>query len=294
MKKSTKNIKPRILSNRECKILLFLWKWKVATTLTLRQELARETNFWNFYHTLRALMSDGYIEIRYGATSTSKKFALWHLTSHGFAYIKEELGELEDLNYASTSLFHDSYVVAFHYGNWIYRQPTNVDLFTEQEIKCVAKGHYPHWVPSTKVHRPDGYTRIKNGNRNTVIAIEVELSSKTIERYEAVSDFYDDRKAITHVLWLVSSSSMVETIQHAMMSRRSKRIEDHLFVLLEDFEKNSWNAKIVSGGKSKLSVSELYHQLGANIPTNCLPTASHSDPVTTFLKPVQSPRGLET
>ena len=294
MKKNTKKIRLRILNSRECKILLFLWRWKVATTLTLRQELAMHVNFWNFYHLLRALMLDGYIEIRYGATSTSKKFALWHLTHHGFEYIKEELGELADLNYASTSLFHDSYVVAFHYGNWIYKQPMNVDLFTEQELKCVDRSNYPFWVPNTKVHRPDGYTRIKSGNKNMIVAVEVELNAKTSERYEALSDFYDDRKTIDYVLWLVSSESMIEKIQHAMMSRRSKRIEDHLFVLLEDYEKNSWSAKIVSGGKSKLAVSEFYYQLGANIPTNYVPTSSQLDPVTTFLKTVRSPNGLDT
>ncbi len=283
-----------MLSSKECKILLFLWKWKVATTLTLRQVFAKDTNFWNFYHILRALRTDGYTEIRYGATSDDKKFALWHLTSAGFEYVREEIGELEDLNFASSSLFHDAYVVAFHYGNWIYKIPSNVDIFTEQQIKCVAKGHYPYWVPNTKVHRPDGYTRIKNGNKNSVVAIEVELSQKTIDRYEAVSDFYDDRKTISYVLWLVNSESMVDTIQHALTTRRSKRIEDHLFVLLEDFEKNSWNAKIVSGCKNKLSVAELYNQLGANLPTELAPNASHFDPVTIFLKPVQSPRGLDT
>lgn len=294
MKKKAKHLTTRILTDRECKIILFLWRWKVATTLTLREQLARDSNFWNFYHTLRKLLNDGYIEIRSGGMNVNRKYSLWHLTSHGYQYMREELGDLEDENYSSTSPLHDSYVLAFHYGNWILKQPSNVELFTEQELKCLAKSNYPHWVPNTKVHRPDGYTKVKDGTKNTVVAIEIELSPKAIERYEAVSDFYTDRKTIHYVLWLVKSKSLVETIQHAMMSRRSNKIEDHLFVLLEDFEKESWNAKIVTGGKIGISILEFYHQLGANTPTNNGPIASNFDPVTTFLKPIRSPVGLDT
>ncbi len=293
MKKSTKNIKPRMLTAKECSILIFLWRWKVATILTLKEEFASKASFWNFYHLLKDLQKDGYLEIRYGATSTNKKFALWHLSDFGFNYVKDELGELDDITFASTSLFHDSYVTAFHYGNWIYRKPENVDLFTEQELKCSVGNSYPYWVPNTKVHRPDGYTRIKVGTKNCIVAVEVELSLKTQERYQAVGDFYDDRKNISHILWLVSSKSMMDSIQNAMIERRSKRIHDHHFVLLNDFDKNFWEAKLIDN-KNQLTVSQFYDQFMDNNSTNNSVITRSINPVTLFLKPIQSPVGLHT
>lgn len=294
MKKSTKNIKPRILTDRECEVIGFLWKWKVATIITLREAIAPKTNFWNFYHSIRQLEKDGYIEVKKGGMIKDKKFSLWHLTAIGFDYQREFLSNLEDTNFASTSPFHDSYVTAFHFGYWLYNQPSNVELFTEQEMKCHFKSNYPDWMPASKVHRPDGYTKIKVNQRNKIYAIEVEYNLKDTPRYEAIGDFYADRKSIDFIVWLVKDDKMLDIIWNCISKRNGNRIADHQFILLEDFEKYGWDAKIQKGSKAGETIHQLYSEPLGNQYANRWGTASCFTIPEVFFKPIQSPRGLST
>ncbi len=296
MKKKQKNTSTNPLTKLECEIIEFLWRWKVATSLTLRTYILQDKSFWFFYRTLRDLAQREYIEMISGGLKVDEKYSVWHLTSKAFEYMcrEEAYGELEDKNFASTYPRHDMLVTAFHLGNWIYKMPSNIELFTEQELKCKMQSKYPHWVPATKVHRPDGYVKILSGNKNSIVAVEVEPSQKSIERYESVGDFYDHKQSIDYVLWLVSSESHLQHIISAFENRRNRRANIHHFVLLDDFKNNGWNAKIICGEKSGLSVLQFYVQYGVKTMCNNRSNSVHLDLNSIYLKNIKSPNGLNT
>lgn len=219
---------------------------------------------------------------------------LWQLTDKGFEYIREELGTLEDSSFRPVSAYHDKIVNAFHLGYWLFAKPKEIEVFTEQEIKSCYIDQYPNWVPSSKSHRPDGYTLIRNATGNKLFAIEVELSLKNLGRYQVICDFYDEKERIKHVLWLVRDRSMMDRIQKAFASRHIKRTDCHLFFGLDDFKKNSWDAKVMNGQETPQSLAECYRQYGCNMPSNMAAIRSEFNPIMTFLKPIKSPYGLST
>ncbi len=263
--------------------------------MTLRQLVlsqSRDKN-WNFYRKLRDLYAHGYIELKRGSDENFK-YQVWQLTKKGFEYIVESLHVvLKENGFASENVFHDYLVTAFHVGEWMFVQPPQVELFSEQELRRNWPSNYPNWVPEIQVHRPDGYTLLKDGKNKKLIAIEVEISAKNFEIYQEVASFYDDMENITSVLWLVRSKSLMEKIQKAVYSRRGKRPGIHNFVLLEDFKKQFWNAKIIEGSEKGYSIHEYYCNIHCNIDYQISAILGNSDAFLTFLKPVKSPYGMK-
>lgn len=293
-KNKNKVLRVDYLTGREHQILMFLWKWKAASYPTLKQAISSNTNNWNFYQNLGRLNKSGYIELHAGSTSTEKQYLLWTLTEKGFEYIREDLGELKNETFQSESFFHDKYALALQLGNLIYHPKFEIDLYTHKEVSSYPMGYYPVWVPQTNVHHPDGYTRLKDGNKNVIIAHEVEMHLKATEQYEPLVDFYDDRTAITFVLWLVATPAMAERLESAFISRRCRRRSIHHIFLIDDFEKHGWDASVHCGPQKPKKISELYHQYGYHIPTNnpLIPQQLSFEEV--FLRAIRSPVGLDS
>lgn len=264
--------------------------------MTIRQLVfchSKDKN-WNFYRKLRDLYAHGYVDLKKGSDE-NLKYQVWQLTKKGFDYIVDTLDvTLKENGYASENVFHDYLVTAFHVGEWIFVQPPEVELFSEQELRRNWPSNYPSWVPEIQVHRPDGYTLLRNGKEKKLIAIEVELSAKNFEIYQEVSSFYDDMENISSVLWLVRHQSLMNKIQKAIHSRRGNRSEIHNFVLLSDFKKYFWDAKIISGAEMGSTVRQYYCNIHCNIHYQIGAILSHSDPFMTFLKPVKSPYGIKS
>lgn len=282
------------LTEREFKILMFLWKWKVASYPTLKEAVSRNTNTWNFYHNLRRLDFEGYIELKAGSMSDGRQFLLWTLTEHGYEYIREGLGVLKNETYGSEKLFHDKYALAFQLGNLIYHRDTKADIITRQELTSFYVGYYPVWTPQTEVHYPDGYTRLKDGNKNVIIAHEIEMYPRSPESYEPFVDFYDDKTSINFVLWLVAKPEFAERLEEVFVSRRCRRRQIHHIFLMDDFDKYGWETEVYCGPQKSLKLSELYHQYGYHIPTNDPLIPSQPSFKEVFLKAVRSPVGLDS
>lgn len=247
----------RTLQPLEMKILKFLWRWKVATTLTLKNLTYECLSDRTFYNKLKQLRIEGYIRQR--ATFGSRGFIVWELTEMGFFAFKEEsVPSLLDENFNSVAAEHDALVVAFQLGEWIYLQPPNVDLVTEQELKCMYSDDLPDWVPRAKNHRPDGFTRIKDGNRNRIYAIEVETVSKGPGRYVSLVDFYDERESLEGVLWLVNEPGIAQTFMRTLEKRFAKKAYLHSFFLLEDYMKMGLEAPVRFGQKRGQTLSGIY------------------------------------
>ncbi|MBK9293315.1 MAG: hypothetical protein IPM57_02555 [Oligoflexia bacterium] len=284
------------LPKTDVMILNFLWRWKVVTSLTLRQILlsSSQNKDWNFYRKLRQLEAQGFVELKAGSNEILK-YQVWQLTKKGFDYIVDSLDVvLRENGYGSENVFHDFLVTAFHLGEWIFVKPPGVELFSEQELRRNWPSNYPYWVPEIQAHRPDGYTLLKGSNYKKLIAVEVELSAKNYDIYQDIGAFYDDMVSIDSILWLVRDEALKDKILKAFKSRRGKRPEIHNFVLLDHFKEEFWKAKIVEGSQKGSSVREYYSNIHLNIDPKLSAIWNTFDPLMTFLKPVKSPYGMTT
>ena len=229
------------LSQRDRKILTFLWLWKVATTAALTNRFYAGQSPITAYHRLWALETCGFIE---SISDIQNNHHVWTLTRRGFQIVRETLPELREDGFRSESASHDLITSAIHLGGFLLGMPQDVGLFTEQQLRRYLLEFYPDWVPRSDVHRPDGYWRVPIGYPWATIGLEVELFQKATDRYGAVADFYRSYPSVARVLWLVSTDSMAKQIHDKIKATLPEKMMVHDFVSLPNFIKSSWNAII--------------------------------------------------
>lgn len=231
------------MSQRDRQILHFLWRWKLASTASIHEAVCRPQTPYSTYKALERLEKHKLIQTE---NTFEQNFSSWVLTDRGFESIRGSLGELVEEGYKSENHWHDRNVLAFHLGEWATHQLPIVSFFTEQEMRRRSVDFYPHWVPLTKEHRPDGYTRIKTDEGDVVLAMEVELWPKALSVYETTLKFYQLMKGVHRIYWLVGSESVKEQILRARDCIKEKTDNLHLFVGLEDYPRKGWEASVTN------------------------------------------------
>lgn len=280
--------RPRLLTRHELETLKFLWRWKLANTLTLKTVVAPKRNIWKYYQLLRRLVIEGYI---HDIADSHLQLSLFTLTKKGFQVISGGLNEQNQKRFQPQSVAHDYWATAFHLGEFVHGMPDNVELFSEQEINASETDCFPDWLPKSKVHIPDGYTLIKKPGIE-VLAIEVELSQKTMARYEEMIGFLDRQDEISRALWLCASERLIEKISQKIVSQKRIRPNMHNFVLLENFQKHGWQCPILWGDKTDATVRSVMGQDLRQTPGNMLLTSQKHLTHEVFLSNAKSPRGL--
>lgn len=240
---------------RDEEIFNFLWRWKISSFKTIAHIFFSQTSLKLVYRRLSRLRKAGFLRQR---LDESGRYRVWTLDKKGFAALVNRLPELEEYGFASENVEHDLLVNALHIGEWTKGRPPGVEIFTEQQLRRMKPEMYPDWVPNSKTHRPDGYTHIKNGNHSLTVAIEVELSVKSKDRYESTISFYDHYDSIDRILWLVSSPQIASKIQQTTKDPNFYRPNIHNFILVEDFRKYFWQARIFSGPNKGMMVRDFF------------------------------------
>ncbi len=263
---------------RDEEIFLFLWKWKIATFKTLAHVFFGNASLPVAYHRLNKLRHAGFLRQRLDESGRNR---VWTLDRKGFEALVNRLPELEEYGYGCENVEHDLLVNALHMGDWACGCPKGVQIFTEQQLRRLKPEMYPAWVPQTKNHRPDGYWHIANGNHSLTIAIEVELSAKSKDRYESVAKFYDHYDSIDRILWLVPTPQMAKKILATTSGTNFYRTNIHNFLNLEDFLNNHWHASIFLGPNKGATVSELLSQ---NLMQTLVQTSSKTPINSTSIK----------
>lgn len=193
---------------------------------------------------------------------------LIHLTEYGFTRMKNGLDGIKEDGFASEALWHDYLTVAFQLGQLAPYKSQKIEIVTEQEMRRYFKTDLPYWVPNTDSHRPDGFTKfVTNENQNRIVAYEVEISTKTPERYDSLAQYYTKLQQVELVFWLVKNINAVEIIQKSLARHREVRMNRHCFILLDDFLNNFWEAKTYNGQKPQVSY---IRALSASCPTDVL------------------------
>ena len=252
------------LTKRDFAILKALWKWKMLTAGAIWRGFFPGKSPVTVYVRLWHLRDAGFID--WQSIDQSGSGFVWCLTSKGFHLVRDELPDLEQEGYLSESIKHDLFVTASHLGEWLVTPPSQVELFSEQELRRIKKDAYPDWVPQTDVHRPDGYWRIPLLGQMVTIALEVELSQKSALRYRIMANVYGEFRDIFRVVWIVPSLAMARTIRNQIKDSCPDTVDVHNFMLQADFELSGWNAIFQHGFETGQSLSYLLHG-GHNPPT---------------------------
>lgn len=231
------------LTERDRKILHFLWKWKLASTAVIHEAIGSPLSPYSTYKTLERLCQNHFVESR---RTYEQNFFSWMLTDKGFETIRNSLGDLCEQGYGSENCWHDLNVMAFQLGEWATNQLPIVTHYTEQELRRRPVDNYPSWVPNSKEHRPDGYTRIKTDKKELVLAFEVEIWSKSLSSYESTARFYDLMKKVSRVYWLVGDPHIKEQVLRAKECIRDKSQNFHLFVDMNEYIRSGWDAAVTN------------------------------------------------
>lgn len=248
-----------LVTERDYKLLRFLWKWKAVSSRALAKKFFPDIQPRSAYRRLEFLEDDGYI----GTFEVDGPWhRVWTLRDKGFKHILPKLGELESVGYKSEHVYHDFIATAFHLGEWLTGQPENTQTYSEQQLRRYHQDNWPAWVPRSSLHRPDGYSIYTHNNQRIIVAIEAELSAKWQQRYESVSAFYDSQPSIQYVFWLVDSKSTLSAIQAAFEKCLMRDFGKHQFVLLEDFSESGWMAPIAQGSLKGSNFSKMLHRTG--------------------------------
>ena len=240
--------------SRDIPLLHFLWKWKVSSTAALILKFFPEIKSKSGYARLLILRNAGIIRIH--SDGHGRKFVC-SLDRNGYEAIRETLPLLKEDGFKSEQIGHDLLVSAFHLGEWLLAKPEAATLFSEQQLRRMHPEMYPDWVPTSEVHRPDGYTQTLLGDHLATIAFEVEISNKRDSDYLKIAEFYEHYERIEKVLWLVPRQSTAIKIQEKMNQVLHGVPSPHNFVLLEDFANSGWYAEIYLGpdkGKTLISL----------------------------------------
>jgi DNA-binding MarR family transcriptional regulator len=237
------------ITPRDKQILIYVWRWKIASTGSIHEAINRPLSPYSTYKVLERLEKNNFIECRFDFV---ERFYVWTLTRRGFETILPYLDELSENGYLSEFHRHDRLVQAFQLGEWATNQYPGAEFYTEQEMRRRDATQYPLWVPQTREHRADGYTKLTGETKSWTFAYEVELSAKSVQKYEAVIRFYRGARGIDRVFWLVGSDFIRTQVLTAKTCIKDDTSNYHVFVALEDFEKNGWDAAVFNERSEKL------------------------------------------
>lgn len=170
------------LNQCDREILYFLWRWKVATTRALTVGFFADRSPVTAYKRLWKLERGKVIQSI--AVDRQARHRVWTLSKLGFEILKQQyfLPELQEEGFRSENITHDLVTMAMHLGEYHLGCPSEVGLFTEQELRRLYPEMYPDWVPRSQRHRADGYWRVPIGNKTKIITSWFQLAPMVAER----------------------------------------------------------------------------------------------------------------
>jgi hypothetical protein len=230
-------------TDRDKDILLFIWRWKLASTATVHEVIGGANSPYATYKALDRLEEHKLVE---AVECFDDRSIPWQLTSKGFATVQSRLGELCEEGYLSENRWHDRNIVAFHLGEWATHRLPIVTHWTEQEMRRRTLEYYPDWMPRNQGHRADGYTLIEGEAGRQVLVFEVELSPKPVSVYESVLKFYGMIRNLNRVYWLVGDKYVKDQILRAKTCINDDSSNFHVFVDQADYIEKGWDAAAVN------------------------------------------------
>ena len=245
------------ITERDYKILRYLWKWKALSTEAIIRKFFPEIKPKSAFRRLQYLEADKYIK---AIVIDENRNDVWSIADRGFKYILPRLGELHQVGYKSENPNHDFLSTAFHLGNWLTSQPENTQNYSEQQLRRYPVNAWPEWVPDSTTHRPDGYSISIQDGKRLIVAFETELSTKARDRYGAVAAYYDGQETVDLVFWLLDSQVTLNALKKSFEKYEMRVWGKHHFILLSDFEKQGWSVRLNHGQFAGKTIGEILNR----------------------------------
>jgi hypothetical protein len=243
-----------LISAREEELLFFLWRHRVSTFQTLHRLFFSSTGTETAYNRLRRLRKADFVRVE---RTERKGKVIWCLGERGFRFLESvRLSDLKSKGYRPNSRTHDLLVMCALLGDWYKAAPDGVSVVTEQELVATEPSSIPLKTLESFRHRPDGLWVTNDGREASAVALEVEISVKSIARYEETCSFYGGFHFIENVIWIVPDRALARKIQALAAAGAMPREGQHLFVLLEDFEASLWNTRFLNPSLKNKSMSD--------------------------------------
>ncbi len=245
-----KKILPRaVLSGGDIKLLHYLWKWKVGTSLALCQLFYPMKNLRRGYERLRTLEQAAFIKSH--REIKGEKF-IWTLATKGFLTIEHELPILKQAGFLPLSPGHDLLSAAVLQAGDLN---DSITLLTDQEL---LRANTPYSYLSDSLHRADGYwVREKD-----IVALEVQISSQKMKDFYHVAHFYSQIPTLRAVLWVLSKITMAKAIYTGLADAKANGIDRHQFVGFDSFFESGWDAEIEAGSMAGTKIRAILQSNG--------------------------------
>ncbi len=233
-----------LIQDRDKQVLFFLWRHRISTFQTLKDIFFPSNGNRTAYDRLCKLRRGGHV---HSMNLNGTNDLVWGLGKRGLEYLEDRaLPELKIRSYKPQSKYHDLLVTAVLLGQWMRDVPRGAKIVSEQELRVTEVVEIPYAIRRKMDHFPDGLWIFTNTNGQHGIALEVETSRKTIDRYVEVSTFYGSHLFFDHVIWIVPSPTLAQTILDASRKYGMPREGQHLFIEQADFEKRLWNSQFLN------------------------------------------------
>ncbi len=253
----------RKLTPQDLRVLDFLWTWKAASPPVLKELVWKKESFWWAYKALKQLQREKYIQLL--PRGKNLELELWALTRTGFEVVLMDRDDIEQYRFRVHAPAHDYLGTSLQLGDF-WKSGVDVDFFTEQQLSSLSKWNFPEAVFAQDGHIPDGITYVRGALSKAIIGYEVDLNLKDEERYYRTVRYYTDGLKPHLLVWLVRNSWIAEKISSQIKSHGYASEGAHLgkrtvFVLLEDFKKNVWQARGMSGPFQGITLRKLHENL---------------------------------
>lgn len=244
------------INDEDMNCLWMLWRWKLLSTSAVHKLAYSKRSVYGCYIRLLDLQNKDFV---ISTGSWDQKTIVWHLGDSGYKALCTQFKVPVESGFRSENKDHDFWVTAIHLGEWLLGTPADCANFSEQELRKMDLADYPKWVPETKVHRPDGWWKIGLGkhNRDSLIALEVELSKKSPHDYSNVGAFYSNTIDVNQVIWVVRSESYKNYILTNLKKGSSSQAQEHSFILIDQYAEAQWQSQIIEGkhkGKNLIEI----------------------------------------
>ena len=201
------------VNTNELAILRLVFKWKVLPVSIIKGCLRKNESMDTFRRRVNRLIERGLLK----RVVYIGRLTLIQLTEYGFTRMKNGIDGFKEDGFSSEALWHDFLSAALQLGPLAPLKSKNFEIVTEQEMRRFFKRDLPSWLPDIDSHRPDGFSKFKFKDRNKILAYEVEISTKSPDRYDSVAQYYARLVQVECVVWLVKNSAAVDTIQKSLL-----------------------------------------------------------------------------
>ncbi len=249
-----------IITTTDKKILYFMWQYKIATFEALRVLFYPSITPAQTYQKLIRLKKGGFLEVE---KLKGTKNNVWGLAPIGFKFLQNccDLPVVRNEMYKPLSQYHDLVVASALLGQWRLNPPIGVKIVSEQEIQNTEVNFLPYDYSSEMRRRPDGLWYFENGNKPFAVALEVETTVKSSDRYVDICLFQASHLFLKNIVWIVESKSHARKILACSKKYGNPRPGLHLFILMKDFLERGWDCELLGESHKGVTLANYLNSL---------------------------------